>query len=240
MSRVQDTMALKRKRGDQSLLTQSLGDADRNVLNLIKGKEARGISNGELKRVSMLPTTQFNKTIKTLVDRQLIKEVPNIKSSWGKHYMGAEFEPSAELTGGYWYADGNLDQELINSFRKICFQILNQKLKVATAEGVHSFFIKKKLYNGEVSRERIAEILRSMVLDNEIMEVKSTGLEEYHSIPVGEVCYRCATGGGLVEASKTGTMVSIPCGVCPNIRLCTPEGVISPTNCVYYTKWLDF
>ncbi|KAK1403086.1 DNA-directed RNA polymerase III subunit RPC6 [Heracleum sosnowskyi] len=242
MSRVQDTMALKRKRGDQSLLTQSLGDADHNVLNIIKGKEGRGISSGELKKVSNLPTTQFNKSIKTLVARQLIKEVPNIKTSWGKHYMGAEFEPSAELTGGYWYADGKLDQELINSFKKICFQILQQKLKVATAEGVHSFFIKRKLYNGEISRDQIAEILRSMVLDNQIVEVKSTGLEEYHSIPVGEVCYRCATGGGLGETSKTktGAMVSIPCGVCPNIRLCTPDGVISPTNCVYYTKWLDF
>lgn len=240
MSRVQDSMALKRKRADQSLLTQSLGDADRNLLDIIKGREAGGISNVELKRVSMLPTTQFNKTIKTLVARQLIKEVPNIKSSWGKHYMCVEFEPSAELTGGYWYADGKLDQELINSFKKICFQILQQKLKVATAEGVHSFFVKKKLYNGEVSREKIAEILRSMVLDNEILEVKSTGLEEYHSIPVGEVCYRCATGRGIGEALKSGAMISIPCGVCPHISSCTPDGVISPTNCVYYTKWLDF
>nr|XP_017223790.1 PREDICTED: DNA-directed RNA polymerase III subunit RPC6-like isoform X2 [Daucus carota subsp. sativus] len=237
MSRMQDTLALERRRGRQNLFTQSLGDADRNVLNIVRGKETRGISSGELKRVSNLPTSQLNKTIKALIASQLIKEVPNVRSTYGKHYMGVEYEPSTELTGGSWYANGKLDQDLINFFRGTCLQILQKKLKVATAEGVHSFFAKAKFYKGDVSREMIAEILRSLVLDNEILEVKSTGLAEYHSIPVGEVCYRYVIGGGTGEASRTGVMVSIPCGVCPQIRLCTPDGVISPTNCVYYTKW---
>lgn len=237
MSRLQDPMALKRKRGGQSSVT--LGDVDRNILATIQAKEDLGISIAELRRVSKLPANQLNKTIKTLTTGQMIKEVPNIKYKGGKHYMAAEFEPSKELTGGEWYADGKLNQELIEFLKSTCKKIII-KLKVATAKGVHEFFEKYKVYKEEVSSEQILQILKSMVLDNEILEVKSNGLAEYHSIPVGEICYRCAPGGGLGEVSETGAMVSIPCGVCPRINICTPDGVISPTTCVYYTKWLDF
>ncbi|PWA92030.1 protein kinase superfamily protein [Artemisia annua] len=59
-----------------------------------------------------------------------------------------------------------------------------------------------------------------------IIDVKSTGLAEYHKIPVGQECYRCIAGD---KAPITGAMVSIPCGVCPRIRQCTPDGLISPT-----------
>ncbi|WOG83087.1 hypothetical protein DCAR_0102261 [Daucus carota subsp. sativus] len=239
MSQLQDSMALKRKRGSQGPGTQSLGETDRNILALVRGKEDLGISIAELRRASNLPANQLNKAIKTLITGQLIKEVPNIKYKGGKHYMGAEFEPSKELTGGEWYADGKLNQDLIEFLKSTCKKIV-AKLKVATAKGVHEFFVKYKVFKEDVSGQQIAQILNSMVLDNEILEVKSNGLAEYHSIPVGEVCYRCAPGGGLGEAAKNGAMVSIPCGVCPRINICTPDGVISPTTCVYYTKWLDF
>ncbi|KAJ0446053.1 putative RNA polymerase Rpc34, winged helix-like DNA-binding domain superfamily [Helianthus annuus] len=96
-----------------------------------------------------------------------------------------------------------------------------------------------RLTNTECTSQQVSEILRSMVLDNMIIDVKSTGLGEYHSIPVGQVCYRCPPGD-LNKGPKTGALVSIPCGICPRIRECTPDGLISPTTCVYYTKWLDF
>ncbi|KAL7582147.1 hypothetical protein Lser_V15G46191 [Lactuca serriola] len=75
-----------------------------------------------------------------------------------------------------------------------------------------------------------------MVLDNMIIDVNSTGLGEYHSIPIGNLCYRCPSGGDLDQGlRRTEAMVSIPYGVCPRIRECTPDGLISPTTCVYYT-----
>lgn len=238
MSRSQNTLALKRKRdGGQS--SQSIGDADRVVLNIIKAKENLGISIGDIRRDTKLPHTQVNKSIKTLMGKKLIKEVPNIKYRGGKHYMASEFEPSKELTGGAWYVDGKLDKDFIGILKDLCLKIIG-KLKVATAEGVYEFFKRNKIAKVEVSSQQIAEILRSMVLDNEILEVKSTGLAEYHSIPIGEVCYRCVTGVGIGQAQKTGAMASIPCGVCPRISMCTPDGIISPSTCVYYTEWLNF
>ena len=82
--------------------------------------------------------------------------------------------------------------------------------------------------------------MNALVFDNEILEVKSTGMGEFNSFPIGKVCYRCASKAGLKVEPKIGAMASIPCGVCPQISLCTLDGIISPTTCVYYTKWSDF
>lgn len=31
-----------------------------------------------------------------------------------------------------------------------------------------------------------------------------------------------------------------PCGICPVINECTPDGAISPATCIYFDKWLSF
>ncbi|KAL8509132.1 hypothetical protein ACS0TY_016359 [Phlomoides rotata] len=69
-----------------------------------------------------------------------------------------------------------------------------------------------------------------MVLENEIMEVKSTGLGDYHSIPIGKICYRAGSG-----IPKGGRFASMPCGVCPVIGLCAPDGLISPRD--RFAQW---
>ncbi|CAA6656749.1 unnamed protein product [Spirodela intermedia] len=71
----------------------------------------------------------------------------------------------------------------------------------------------------------------------EVLEVTSTGKGEFVGLPPGKKCYRCPREGG--GGPKMGAFGSIPCGVCPRIAECTPDGVISPKNCVYYDKWLS-
>ncbi|XP_052170670.1 uncharacterized protein LOC127786930 [Diospyros lotus] len=236
MSRSQDTSSLKRKRPQPNAQLQSPESV---LLNLIKSKGDMGIWKGDMKRETNLPEPVVNKALKALQGRKLIKEVVNIQSKGRKHYMAAEFEPSKELTGGEWYVGGNLDKEFIAILKESCLKII-RKIKVATAEGVSDFFKKNKITTAECTTQQIEEILKSMVLDNEILEIKSTGLGEFRSIPIGSVCYRSATGMGHGQGLKVGAMASIPCGVCPRISQCTPDGIISPRTCEYYNKWLDF
>lgn len=231
--------SLKRKRPESSSANGSLVDADRAVFNVIKSKEDMGIWTRDIKFETNLADTVVNKSLKSLLSKKLIKEIVNIKNKGRKHYMAAEFEPSKEVTGGAWYVDGNLDKELIGVLKGLCLKIINSK-KVATVEGVYDFLKKSKVTTFDCTNQQIAEILNSMVLDNEIIEVKSTGLGEYHSIPIGTICYRIAKGAGLGESLKIGAMASIPCGMCPRISQCTPDGVISPSTCVYYQKWMNF
>ncbi|XP_073299474.1 uncharacterized protein [Primulina huaijiensis] len=236
MNRSLGAAALKRKRPETD--PPGLVDAERAILNSIKSKKDLGIWVRDIKVDTKLTDHVVNKSLKSLTAKKLVKEVVNIQNKGKKHYMAVEFEPSKEISGGEWYVDGNLDKELINILQDLCLRCMRAQ-RVATLQGVHNELKKKGVLNFEISAQQVAEILNSMVLDGEIIEVKSTGLADYHSIPVGTICYRVATGAGVVKGSKVGVFASIPCGPCPRISLCTSDGLISPSNCVYYNKWLD-
>ncbi|KAH0633939.1 DNA-directed RNA polymerase III subunit RPC6-like [Solanum tuberosum] len=239
MIRSSEAAAMKRRRLNVDSPTQGLVDADYIVLNVVKSKKNQGILKAGVKKEANIAPIVVDKSLKLLVKKNLIKQVTNIQSKGrNPYYIAVEFEPSDELTGGAWYSEGNLDKEFITVLRDTCLKVI-QMLKVATAEGIHDFLKKRKVV--ECTSQQIAEILKSMVLDNTVIEVKSIGLGEYHSIPVGSVCYRTASGVALEADPKTiAPMASIPCGACSRINQCTPNGVISPQTCVYYTKWLNF
>lgn len=153
--------------------------------------------------------------------------------------MATEFEPSKEITGGTWYVEGNLDTEFIQILKEQCTKQI-YKLKVATLEGITDSIKRSGVLNVELTKQQIDEIVKALVLDNEIIELKSNGMGEFASIPVGKICYKCISKGSGGGEPKIGAMASIPCGVCPRIHQCTPDGIISPQTCVYYNKWLDF
>ncbi|KAI7739811.1 hypothetical protein M8C21_024275 [Ambrosia artemisiifolia] len=229
---------LNKRKKPEAKLAGGLSEIDRRVLEVIKSKKEMSIWTRDLKIETNLTDPVINKCIKNLVSLALIKEVVHVQLKGRKHYIAAEFEPSKEITGGSWYVNGDLDTKFIEDLKKICFRII-QILKVATAEGVYDYLHAKQVALTECTSQQISEILRAMVLENIIIDVKSTGLGEYHSIPIGKVCYRCPPGDPN-KGPKAGALVSIPCGICPRIRECTPDGLISPSTCVYYAKWLDF
>ncbi|OVA19488.1 RNA polymerase Rpc34 [Macleaya cordata] len=236
MGRVPDNSALKRKRVDSKATTQKLSDPERRLYDLIRSKEDMGIWKGDMKWETKLLEPFVTKSLKSLKDKRLIKEVVNIHKKGKKYFMAVEFEPSMELTGGAWYVEGKLDTEFIQILKEQCMKHI-YKLKVATVEGITESIRKSGLFKVECTIKQIAEIVQTLVLDNEVVKISSTGTGDFTHIPVGTECYRCSNKGGV---PRTGAMASIPCGVCPRINDCTPDGIISPTTCVYYKKWLDF
>ncbi|KAK6158531.1 hypothetical protein DH2020_005845 [Rehmannia glutinosa] len=211
-------------------------DAERTILDLIKSKKHLGICVREIKQGTKLADDDIKKSLKSLSTKCLIKEVVNIHNKRNKHYMAVEFEPSNEISGGDWYVDGELNKEFIDELQKLCLRYMRMK-KVVTLERVHDLL--KKVVTFDISSQQVGEILNLIVLNNFIIEVKSTGLGDYHSIPVGTICYRVASGAGVLTGPRTGAFASIPCGACPRISMCTPDGVIAPSNCVHYEKWLN-
>ncbi|XP_061343587.1 uncharacterized protein LOC133289621 [Gastrolobium bilobum] len=239
MSRLQGSSSLKRKRQDLALVSGSLTDGERILYNLIHSKKDMGIWTGDMKRETNLPDNVVKKSLKFLQSKNLIREVVNIQNKGRKHYMAAEFEPSKEITGGDWYTEGSLDTEFINLAKDVCMRYIFRQ-KVSTREGVLEWSRKSGVFAVEVTTQQIEEILRTLVLDDEIIEVTSTGFRDFSSVPVGKICYRCKSKGGVRGEQKPGAMASIPCGVCPRINFCTPDGIVSPRTCAYYQKWLDF
>ncbi|KAF8406945.1 hypothetical protein HHK36_006066 [Tetracentron sinense] len=216
MGRAQENSSLKRKRPDSNLPSQNLSDAERVLYDLIRSKEDMGIWTRDMKRETNLQENVVKKSLKSLQAKKLIKEVINIQNKGKRHYMAVEFEPSKELTGGAWYVEGNLDVEFIKILKEQCLKHI-YKLKVATVEGVSESIRKSGLFKVECTTQQIAEIMRALVLDNEIMEVSSTAIGDLASKSTGAIYYRGTSRGGLGGVSKTGAMASIPCGVCPRI-----------------------
>ncbi|GAA0164474.1 DNA metabolism protein [Lithospermum erythrorhizon] len=233
MNHSRETSGLKRKKPEPDV-NRFLTDQDRAVLSAIKKKEDTGMFKGDIKIETKLIDRDLNKALKNLESHNLIKVVVNIKNKTKKHYVAVEFKPSKEISGGVWYKDGNLDTEHIQKLKYLCSIVTK---KAATLDAIHDLL--KKRAEPDLKKEQVSEILTSMVLSNELIEVKSTGYGEFHSIPIGTLCYKVASAAGIDKGPKVGAMASIPCGACPRISKCTPDGLISPSTCVYFTKWLD-
>ncbi|KAG8375208.1 hypothetical protein BUALT_Bualt10G0076500 [Buddleja alternifolia] len=225
-------MSRSLKRGRPETDPPGLVDGERAILNVIKSKKDIGIWARDIKHETKLPDHVVTKSLKSLLTKKLIKEVVNIQYKGKKHYMAVEFESSKEISGGDWFDNGNLDTKLIEELKETCVKYMRAR-KVVTLDAVHNEL--KKIVTFEISNQQVGEILNSLVLDNAISEVKSNGLGDYHSIPIGTVCYRVSVAKG----PRMGAFASMPCGPCPQRSLCTPDGVISPSTCVYYAEWLN-
>ncbi|KAI3872541.1 hypothetical protein MKX03_012240 [Papaver bracteatum] len=237
MGRVAESSpALKRKRADNLKLSED----ERKIYDLILSTEGRGIAKTEVKyKVKLITINALNKSIKSLKAKELIKEV---HSEQKKHLMGNSFEPLVDVAGGVWYNEvGKLDTELIDNATLVCLKFIS-KSKAATVgeitEYVNNITLDgEDLFRKKFTGQEIEGLMQSLILDKEIVEAQSTGKGDFAKIPLGEQCYRCAPKRGL---PKTGALASIPCGVCPSLNECTPDGIISPTTCVYFKKWFDF
>ncbi|XP_072982256.1 uncharacterized protein [Typha latifolia] len=214
--------------------TPSLPEPERLIYGLIKPRENMGILIADIRKETNLPSAIVRKALKSLQSKNLVKDVVNVHNKIQKIYMAVEFEPSREITGGTWYSDGNLNMDFISDVRNKCLAQIT-KLRVTTIEGIWKGIQRSEGSKMEISLQQIVEIVQALVLDKEVDEVKSSGVGEFAAVPVGKICYKKSERA----ASNVGALAMLPCGVCPRISECTPDGVISPKTCVYYNKWLQ-
>lgn len=228
----------KRKRPDPKSSGSNLNEPhEKLLLNLIRSSQEKGATMNELKRDKTIPATMITRLTTSLKKKNLIKEVASMNNRGVKHFLAMEFEPGKELTGGEWYIDGTLNLSKIEDLKAKCIMILERhRHRVVTLEVMCGYFVKEE----KLSVEQTKEILKNLVLDNVIMEVKSNGLNEFASTRIGEVCYKLTGKKSGNGEARAGAFASVPCGACPHIGLCSPDGVISPSSCVYFQKWLDF
>ncbi|WZZ84973.1 hypothetical protein YC2023_113552 [Brassica napus] len=224
-------MSTRRRPAAPRSSSSGMTENEKKILGFIRSKQGMGATKYEITAGTSIQQAFVTKATTSLKKSKLIKEVSN---KGGKHFLAVEFEPCKELQGGDWYVDGALDVSMIEDIKEICVNILERlerlKQKVVTLKASRDEY--------KLSRDQTKVILDNLVLDNVIMEVKSNGSSEHSALRIGEVWYKLIgkkSGGG---EARDGAFASIPCGACPHIGLCTPDGAISPTTCVYYQKWL--
>ncbi|KAJ4953720.1 hypothetical protein NE237_030552 [Protea cynaroides] len=173
------TPANKRKQPD-SKSTPRVSDFEQVLYDLIKSKQDMGIKKWEMTREANLPNDVVTKCLKSLIAKKLIREVENFRNKGKRHniYMAAEFKPSTEVTGGSWYVNGNLDTEFIQALKDLCLKYV-YRIKVATTEVITESIRRSGIINVECSTQKIAEMLQVLVLDNEIMEMQSSEIQDW-------------------------------------------------------------
>ena len=88
----------------------------------------RGLFQKDLKaKTGITNPNVIRSIIDKLVRRRLIKDFTTVHTGKKKMYILADLEPSADLTGGNWYANGELDMALVEACKHTATRFLMEK-----------------------------------------------------------------------------------------------------------------
>lgn len=184
---------------------QNLTSDEKLVLDHIAGARNEGIWTKSLKAKTNLHQNVVDRCLKSLVQKKLIKRIPAINNK--KIYMLEGLEPSAELTGGAWYIDGELDTGLIHHLTEACLKIIQEMSfpkrhsgkdgsvypisnspKYPDVHDILKFIKRANITQVELTVSEIESLLNVLVLDGEIEKLPATGsmLWDIDDIPDGE------------------------------------------------------
>mmetsp|Transcript_8850 Transcript_8850/g.25517 ORF Transcript_8850/g.25517 Transcript_8850/m.25517 type:complete len:282 (-) Transcript_8850:212-1057(-) len=205
---------------------KGLGSEEMLVYQLIQHSGNTGMWTKDMKFHSNLQQPQITKILKTLESRKLVKSVKSVTGGNRKVYMLYELEPSRELTGGAWYTAHEFDSEFIEALREACFRYIEQQGDATLAE-VATFIQSRGFSKVDLRQDDVLSVVNTLVYDGRVETVDDEEDVEH---------FRPA----MLAIPKQSAFTSMPCGVCPVFSQCTPDGPISPANCMYFDKWLDF
>lgn len=202
------------------------------IYRLIEGAQRDGIWMRTLKLKSKLQNTQINKAIKVLEQKKLIKSFKSVLAKTKKYYILYDLQPAPEHMGGIWYgSDLEFDRELVNDLTDQCYQYALYKGSVTTEE-LKNHIKDSKISQVELQLDDVQKLVDSLVFDGKIEPIRnpiiSSKLKE-------AVVYKPSK-----VSLKMNGITMTPCGTCPVFNLCSEDGEISPSTCVYLKQWLNY
>lgn len=225
---------------------------DRLVYAEVEKAKAAGTWTKELRIRCGLTIAAVKKSLANLEARKLIKSVNNVQYKNRKMYMLVGVEPAQAVTGGPWYTD---DKEFDIEFIRVLYNQVQEFLKsrphqMASVAAVERYLADLKISVEPLRTPHVHTLLNVMELDAIVESVSPSRAELADEGAPG------APPGGEEdpEAARARTtyyrvnkqVVSVlavantPCGVCPVVRDCHPDGIISPRTCIYIDEWLNF
>ncbi|XP_014255190.1 probable DNA-directed RNA polymerase III subunit RPC6 [Cimex lectularius] len=213
------------------------------VYEIVKEAGNKGIWMRDIRLKSNLQPTVLNKILKSLENKKIIKAVKSVTAYKKKVYMLFELEPDSTLTGGSWYSDQDFESEFVDVLNQQCYRYLieiKQKYEMDPSnvkKGPVAFYNQISVHPKQVckfisdlgiskiplSEEDIKTILDTLLYDGKV---------ERRVTLNGDYTYRAVNS--IVDSPG---LVSLPCGVCPVIKECNDNGVVSPFMCPYLTTW---
>lgn len=231
----------------------------------IKASDNRGIWTKDLKTKTNLHQTVLNKVLKSLESgRRLIKSVRNVKNPTRKVYMLIGLNPSAELTGGPWFSETELDVEFINELCKVCLKFIISRSsfkpgkdaailqvnflnnRYPTLMDVHDFICNSGVTTTELGVDDVRMLLDRLIFDGDVEKIARVAQHTVRDSDNDDLdddvfAYRALrTCDEEAESLEHFSLSSVPCATCPVYDLCSADdnGSINPGTCEYYKQWI--
>jgi len=233
----------------------------------IKAADNRGIWTKDLKTKTNLHQTVLNKVLKSLESgKRLIKSVRNVKNPTRKVYMLIGLNPSAEITGGPWFSETELDVEFINELCKVCLRYIVSRstvksekdsailpaaslnIRYPTLTDVHDFVCNSGVTSTELGVEDVRMLLNRLIFDGDVEKIARAAQYSVRDADNDDFdddmfAYRALRNcDAEIESfeSTFSSLSSVPCATCPVYDLCNADdcGSINPGACEYYKQWM--
>ncbi|KAL0237381.1 hypothetical protein PCE1_000778 [Barthelona sp. PCE] len=130
----------------------------------------------DLRKVCQLPTKDANDATKTLINENIIKKVPTVKSKKLRLYMLFMLEPSIEHTGGAFYNRGEFDSGYVYAVKaKLIEMMTRQQLRdksswLLTVPAILQWYDSSQISSVPLNEESMRELLNSMVYEGLLVE----------------------------------------------------------------------
>lgn len=203
---------------------RTLDEHDRIVLEIIKDSRERGLSTKEIKTKSNL--LDIKKPLTILEKQGLIHSMKIKDRRNAKIYFDIHIRPSDSVTGGWFYDNGNVHEELIDEIKGAIIDKLANESDTLSFEQLY-----KRLRTVELSldvmEEHVKSVLNVLILEDEVEEVVTGALTRSFS-------YRVSKNK---MAFLNNAFTDIPCIECPVFAECHAKGQINPVSCIYFDEW---
>jgi len=215
------------------------------VYQLIEEAGNTGLWSRPLKDKSNLQPTAITKITKDLIRRQLIKEVASHEHRSRKIFMLFDLQPSAEISGGNWYKDGEFAIGWVEKLRENCMQYFDEHAgAAATLDELYDHIISQPCGHSVPTKEDIEQILRTLELDEAIYnQTSQQGVQVYAQrsglFDVGASRMPSFMGDPQFRGHPAPMSLMVPCLSCPLSEQCSPGGNICPEKCNYLGSWLS-
>ncbi|PWN46247.1 hypothetical protein IE81DRAFT_1337 [Ceraceosorus guamensis] len=187
----------------EASLIGSLDTDETIIYQHIKEGGDRGIWTKSLKARSNLHQTVMTRVLKNLEQRQLVKVVKDVKTPTRKIYMLANLTPAADMSGGPWYTDNELDtvfiEQLCGALHRHIAQVTwpqvdnstaslgplhpaSHSRSLPTASSCLRWLKARKVTDIELDVEHVNTLLQVLVYDDKIEKIPSTGFPSFSSV----------------------------------------------------------
>lgn len=246
----QNAARVKDMSGDEAMVYQCIENTGR-----------EGIWTKSIKLKTQLHQTVVLRCIKSLEGQRLIKSVKSVKNPTRKIYMLYHLEPSAEVTGGPWFTDSEMDSDFIDGllfavWKYVCdksFPISDDSnmdpsteqasypansSAYPTVTDIHDFIESIEIVQQD-TRLGVSDIrhLCEVLVYDDLLERREMG-HKYKATWQGFI-----KGMGADQPSVTTQFLSdgftdTPCGNCPAFSVCEDQGPVNSKDCMYLDEWL--